>query len=250
MKIGIYGNSVAQWFRKQTHSFVTRLQDHYDAKIVNTGCPAGSEERILFELKKTKEVDVAIVFHADPMHVFVPSLNRDVSSLDKNVLLKKFTSPDNKTWYEEDLLTFKTWLEEENIEWQPTDYEELIDTLVLNKKYLYHPDLQRNRYHGALIQIDQYLTCKQIPVVHCLEKHGMPDWFKFTSGIVDNELHKFYYDPRYSVRFNESDNCINAEGNEIMFNKLVELINAASSRQEYTNTPIRDGGSNPPAAPI
>lgn len=254
MRIGIYGNSIAQWFRKQPQSFISKLQDHYSATIVNTGCAAGSEERILFELKKTKDLNLAIIFHADPMHVFVPSLNRDVSSIDKNELLKKVTSPDNKTWYEEDILTFNTWLEESSIQYTLADYAELINALVLNKKYLYHPDLQRNRYYGALIQIDQYLTHTQIPVIHCLEKHGIPTWFKFTSGLVNTDLYKVYNDPAYSVKFAESDNRIDSNGNEVMFNKLVAMIdqitiNAASSRQEYANPQIRDGGSNPPAAP-
>ena len=255
MRIGIYGNSIAHWFRKQPHSFISKLQSHYSAKIINTGCAAGSEERILFELKKTKNISVAIIFHADPMHVFVPSLSRDVSSTDKNDLLKKFTTPNNKDWYEDDILSFNNWLEEEGIETIAADYAELIDALVLNKKYLYHPDLQRNRYYGALIQIDQYLTHNRIPVIHCLEKHGIPTWFNFSSGVVDTELYKIYNNPCYSVKFAESDNCINEAGNEIMFNKLQTMIDqiitsAASSRQEYTNSQIRDGGSNPPAAPI
>ena len=248
MNIGIYGNSIAQWLRYQPYSFISRLKSHYNANIVNVGCPAGSEERILFELKKTKKLDVAIVFHADPRHIFVPSINRDISSMISNDLLKKFTDID-KQQYNEDILNFNNLLEEKNLNVLPADYKELVNALVLNKKYLYHPDLQRNRYHGALIQIDQYLTAKQIPVVHCLEKHEMPNWFEFTSGIVDTDIYNWGSDPQYSVRFSESDNCINAAGNQLIFKKLVTLINAACSRQEYTNYQIRDGGSNPPAAP-
>ena len=67
--------------------------------------------------------------------------------------------------------------------------EEVNTMLQNNRKFFWNADLQMNRHLGALIQIDQYCTVKQIPVIHFVHVQKMlPSWFKFTSGIVDTEI--------------------------------------------------------------
>jgi hypothetical protein len=51
MNIGIFGHSIANWEHKEPWSFITKLQDHFNANIVNSGCAMCSEERILLQLK-------------------------------------------------------------------------------------------------------------------------------------------------------------------------------------------------------
>jgi hypothetical protein len=289
MDIGIFGHSIALWDKDKDPSwhFITRLQNHLSANMVNSGSNMCSEERILFQLKKLKKLDLAIIFHADPMNCFVPSWHRDLHTLGKTELERKFNlikgSSVNEimqntylngfftTWAKmaelpEDEQTLLSLINKiENLDnplvaatlrelastnnlklgveakYDTTEnlikllqpyiddnkfYKELIDALTLHKKYLYHPDLQQNRYYGALIQIDQYLSYKQIPVVHCLGKdYWYPSWFKFTSGVIDKELDTFQTEtsPERSLEF--------PAGHDIVFEKLLDLISAARSKE-------------------
>jgi hypothetical protein len=276
MNIGIYGHSIARWGRKQPYSFITLLQDHFDAKIVNSGCTHCSEERILFELKKSKNLDLAMIFHSRVDCMFVPGWDRDVDTLDKDVVATKIPKATVKEWFvalcdeewqdTEEFRMAETYLDRipnmaalnvireglnenmfnslnlwlghgsefvlELLKHQPKGnfYAELFETFELNKKYMYHPDLQMNRFMGALTQIDQYLNYKKIPVVHCIGnlKH-YPPWFKFTSGVVESDLWRLQYDKQYSTG-GESDNSVNPEGNKIIFSSLLKLIEEAQSK--------------------
>jgi len=289
MNIGIYGNSIAVWKNKQDFSYITKLQNHYQANIVNSGSVCASEERILFELKKTKNLDIAIIFHSDPFFIFIPGWWRDVNTLDQKTLLKKFelieslqieelskipelleitndsavmvdvpndsnhvagflkfmqTVPDGSLYNlvnsfirpsGGDLFNHETreeWCQGgdealKNILGRYSNkkvHSELLDALILFKKYMYHYDLQQNRYYGALIQIDQYCFAKNIKVIHCLGKPSWyPNWFKFSSGLIDREL-GLLQKSQYYDRYSKSDNGVNEEGNSIMFNRIVELI--------------------------
>ena len=82
------------------------------------------------------------------------------------------------------------------------------------------------RFHGALIQIDQYLLAKKIPVIHCLGKTSdYPKWFKFQSGETDNGfVQKFANESKYTVSRDISDNVIDDEGNTILYMHVVKLI--------------------------
>jgi len=247
MNIGIYGHSIALWDGKEELSFIKKIKDHFDANIVNTGRGMCSQERILFDLKKTKKIDLAIVVHSNPEYIFVPAWHRDVHSVDRYTILKK---ANNNAGYRETLNIFfkdnsskasdpeavQAWYEEEfgNLKGtMDTDfYQGMVEALVLNKQYLFHPDMQRNRYYGALMQVDQYLTSKQIPTVHCLGKsHWYPNWFKFTSGEIEpGAIQGLRKNSKYVVGYNKSCNAINAEGNNLIFNTLLPLINAARSK--------------------
>ena len=90
MDIGIFGHSIASWDRKEPWSYVTKLQKHFNANLVNIGVNMCSEERILFQLKKVKKIDIAIIFHCNPLNCFIPSWDRDAHTADREILEKKF----------------------------------------------------------------------------------------------------------------------------------------------------------------
>lgn len=294
MNLGIFGHSIAKWDNKDPQSYVGKLRSHFDANLVNIGVNMCSEERILFQLKKIKKIDVAIIFHCDPMNCFIPAWYRDATTLDRELLEKKFNLMKDARV---DEIIKKAELMEEFIEKLarlkdiPNDeshilsimeglhsidnapvlavlseisrkknkklgvfdlqktliseskeevikellqnedifFKELVDALTLHKKYLYHPDLQQNRYYGALGLIDQFLNYKKIPVVHCLGRESWyPPWFKFTSGIIDTELSKFQ---RNEYLDRTTENGVSPEGNDIMFKILLDLIAAARSKE-------------------
>lgn len=284
MNIGLYGHSMATWTRQQTFSYITKIKDHFQADIINAGVAMCSEERILFDLKKTKNLDLAIIFHSSPDYIFVPSENRDFCTVDRDNLIAKVPSGRAKDWFKlhgfesvpDDMCEFwekipnmpcfevlkdfgiapNFWEDEIRgqtnknreafLEWSNgnTDfikdvmkenqelkseidyYLGLFDSLSLHKKYLYHHDLQMNRYYGSLMQIDQYLKFKNIPVVHCLGKpFWYPKWFKFETGITNSEIYKLRHEETgyYAVQ-KESDNSMNEEGNQIAFDRMLPLI--------------------------
>lgn len=234
MNIGIYGNSIAIWDGLQEFSFIKKLKDQFSANIVHTGTAMCSEERILFDLKKTKLLDVAIIFHAKPSYIFCPGMPRDIDTLDKDTIVKKLHNGYTEI-YNDVAHTNTTeisnqealglWMRDHN------NSEEIIKSFVAYKEMFFHPDLQRSRYHGALIQIDNYLTLKNIPVVHCIHRPEFyPSWFKFQSGEIERKMHSLRKEISLRTDYKSSVNGITAEGNEIIFSTLVPLINAARSK--------------------
>lgn len=274
MNIGIFGHSIAYYKPYDKNHFISLLKDHFDANIVHSGIVQCSEERILFNLKKTKKLDLAIVFHVPPYNIFVPSWNRDISSVDRDTFNKKIKP---KEWIEQiglfdnekQVLEFLELFEnipngatfqilehlEINIEnyvqeleeWfngndqpiknvilqyakesnQENFFEQLYTALDLQKKYLNHPDLQMNRYYGALIQIDQYLKSQNIKAVHFLDKESWyPKWFDFTSGPYDSEIQKIQKETSpYYIGYQKSSNALSKEGNLLIFDRILELLN-------------------------
>ena len=96
MNIGFYGHSAASWYGNPK-SFIDQVKERLNCNIVNVGVAQGSEERVLFDLKKTKKLDIAIIFHQHgPRYMFLPKCNRDIT-VD--------TIPENKSkilWSESD----------------------------------------------------------------------------------------------------------------------------------------------------
>ena len=243
MNIGIYGNSICEWNRVQDFSFIKKLEDFYSANIIHTGTTMCSEERILFDLKKTKNLDLAIIFHAKARWIYIPSWHRDIESLDRYTIIKKIHSfPGYSEGYtfdnnegESSILATRRWYQdcigETKFKDSKLSPEELLEALLLNKKYMFSFELQCNRFCGALVQIDQYLNFKQIPVVHCLsEKEFHPEWFNFSSGVVNHNITEIRKIPEYKSGFDLSCNGVNAAGNDLIFNQLVPLIDAARSK--------------------
>lgn len=283
MNIGIYGHSVTVYKREDPNHFITMVKNYFQSNIVHTGTPQCSEERTLFELKKTKNLDFAIIFHSPPYNIFVPAWNRDITNVEKETFFKKVSMKkwikdmglcnDDELDYNAKILesvpngtifqmlehfgidfenyaqAFDDWVNGDDTDLkklimdharQTSDakfYEELYNALFLRKKYLDHPDLQMNRYYGAIIQIDQYLKSKKIPCIHFLDKESWyPKWMEFTSGPVDTEIQKMQSQTGpYYVGYHKSDNGLSIEANKIIFERIVELAAGAGFEPAITD---------------
>jgi hypothetical protein len=66
---------------------------------------------------------------------------------------------------------------------------------------------------------------KNIKAVHCVLDQTLPTWFKFSEGIVDNEIVQMQKaESPYACDHRISVNRINEEGNRIIFEKLVSYL--------------------------
>jgi hypothetical protein len=77
MNLGFYGHSNCAY--RSDDSLIDIVANTLHANVANIGVRQGSEERILFELKKTKNLDLAIIFHSQPHFIFIPNADRDMS---------------------------------------------------------------------------------------------------------------------------------------------------------------------------
>jgi len=194
MNIGFYGHSTcSQVNTPNNESFIDQIKVNLNATIVNVGVPQGSEERILFDLKKTKKLDYAVIFHSYPKFIFLPRCHRDISIS---------TVPSKKAQY--------FWSEKDD---QPIDKESFeniffsyggikevfetaeayVDAVTTYKEFFYHPDLLINRYQATLMLIDSYLYNQNIPSLHIINPKSKPSWFKFQSGQEANYLSMLPY---------------------------------------------------------
>lgn len=209
--IGFYGHSDCAY--RGTNSHMDILANRLKMTIVNTGVKQGSEERILYELKKTRP-DLAIIFHSEPQYQFLPDCDRDIGlnhlkehraeyifenwannfeKIHNHKFLKKFQTPQN-----------------------------LITAIQTYKDYYYNSELQMNRFTGALIQIDGFLTAKSISSIHIIN-NSIPNWFKFTSGIINCDINSIIVDNRIAHgTFNV--NRITDHGNQLVADRLTELV--------------------------
>lgn len=189
MKIGFYGASTVCWRDDELRrSFIDQIQDHFVAEIVNIGVPQGSEERILFELKKTKKLDVAIVFHSLPKYIFLPRCTRDITL--ESVKPKKA----NILWTErahDEIPTYHEFKKEffnyGGIDKVFKTTENFVESVHTMREYFYHPDLAVNRFQASMLAIDSFLLANNIPVLHSVFPDHTPDWLKPKSGHIDNQ---------------------------------------------------------------
>ncbi len=218
--IGFYGHSGCAY--RSADSFIDLLSNKLNSKVVNIGVRQGSEERILFELKKTKKLDLAVIFHSEPGYLFLPNSDRDidVTGINQKRIENLIPEGDWASGFSQKhspkfLDEFKT----------QSEFISLIDNI---KEHLYHSDLMLNRFYGSLIQIDEYLLAKKIPTIHVLEKNSaIPNWFKFRSGVVDYSIAPLYQIFKAKQPF--FVNCISKEGNIEVCKRLESLIDAACS---------------------
>lgn len=238
MYIQFFGHSITNTREKfpiKTFADLIIEKYHATSQVHSRGVAMCSEERILYDLKKTKKIDVAIIFHSIEDFCFYLPDARDYNILNSNELEEKFAVEDYviRPGKNKDHAI-------ENCELEHFSGEEIKQIVSINQKFLISRDLLKNRYYGALIQIDQYCTARKIPVIHCpISEASIPSWFKFTSGIVDYELNKFgskfkktesgYLNPYY-LGYHKSDNSIDEEGNIIIANKLSEYIDQLLSQ--------------------
>ena len=219
MNIGFYGHSAACWANFPIYdkvSFIDSIVKHYNATLVNQGVPQGSQERILFDLKKTKLLDLAVIFHSAPQYIFVPKCKRDVC-INEVGQRKAFYLWQNPDQHQHALAAIKDdYFSYGGIKETFKDINRFVDTFGLYHEYLHHPDLQMNRFYGALCQVDQYITHKKIATIHVPIKKHMPSWFEFSHGIVAHDVEesaKKYYQPGLP-------NNISLEGQEIIAQQL------------------------------
>lgn len=219
-RVGFYGHSNCAY--RSPDSFIDILSNQFNAEIVNIGTRQGSEERVLFELKKTKNLDLAVIFHCPHNLLFIPGSDRDFA------LGKQITKKAEYMWR-------KQQSESLNASWNfhkehHTKFIEKFETpdkfiQVMSdyRIYLEHPDLVMNRFYGALIQIDQYLSSKNINAIHIvIPEVAMPTWFKFQSGVVENTVADLLEEHASSDQW--FVNCITQQGNILVAERLKEVI--------------------------
>lgn len=208
--VGFYGHSNCAY--RSDSSLIDILANKIGYTVINNGVRQGSEERILFELKKSRNLDLAIIFHSDAQFIFIPNADRDISvkQITKNKSNYIFSDQFHQLHHKKFVELFRT-------------SEEFEAAATYLKTYFYHPDLQLNRFYGSLMQIDQYLLSKSIPALHIITPNLIPSWFEFKSGIVDIDIMNTMQN--YTLQPNKwGVNAITDEGNLVIANKLEKLL--------------------------
>ena len=204
MNIGFYGHSNIAYTGE--HSYLNIVAEHFNANIACKGVKQGSEERILFDLKKTKRLNFAIVVHSHPSCIFLPGCDRDISLTRVNHERIDYLSARDKGFME----AFETT-------------ERFREVMEMYKQYFYHPDLFVNRYLGAAQQIVHYLESQSIPSIHIIKSEQFPSWFSFGPGIVNaNDIANDFdtYEQKQPFFYN----CISAVGNQVVADKLIDIM--------------------------
>jgi hypothetical protein len=232
MHIDFFGHSIAG--RKhvgKSDTFADIILNKYQATNQNVGVAECSEERILYELKKSQQkIDVAVIFHSNPAFYYVPTLTRDYHKMPDHHIddAVSYNCPVFIPEIAEDRMVDRTKT------YGTVDKDDFIIAIRHYQKYYHNTELARNRYYGALIQIDQYLAFKKIPAIHCIsKKEWIPNWFKFSNGIIDYEIAPMQFrDSPYACHYTQSDNAITHEGNLIIADKLSgyidQLVNSSN----------------------
>lgn len=217
MNIGFYGHSNCAY--RHPDSFIDIVATRLNANIVNTGVKQGSEERILFELKKTHNLDLAIIFHCLPRFLFLPECDRDIDT-------NSFKAGRAEDIFRNDHLdTEFTATNQPIFKKVFGNNENFFNAINTYRQYFYDPDLALNRYYGALIQIDQYLTFKNISAIHILpKKNSVPSWFAFTSGDVDYSIMDIF--DQYPAKNPFFANLTTLEGNKLVAEKILNSVAA------------------------
>lgn len=216
--LGLYGHSACSDNGSGEGSYQKLLLDHYEGKLVlaNFGSGQASEERILFELKKTSKLSCAIILHSRPQSIFVPGTRQDICISDD------FWNKAQQIWKSPDETQQKYFTKSHSIGEIFPNPATFIETLTLYKKYLSHPDLERNRFEGALLALDSY-CCSVIPntpVYHCIDDRYKPSWFEFRSGTRDKEL-EWLMERQGDSRF---PNCMSLNVNYAVYKYIQENI--------------------------
>ena len=193
INLGLYGHSSASRIDTDDDvSWIDQVRKRNSVNIVNLGKPQGSEERIMFELIKTKKLDAAIIFHSPPRYIFIPNAKRDVSIT---------AVPENKSvrlWLENDMpsedvtqdMFDENFFSYGNIKNVFGTADEFIDAMHTYKQYFYHPDLLVYRYRATAMAIDDYLFNKKIKCLHVMNKNLVRyfSWYTFRSGPLQEEM--------------------------------------------------------------
>lgn len=208
MYIQFYGHSITSKDPK-IKTFVDQILDYYDCQTSHNDSYIGialcSEERILRMVKKTKNLDLAIIFHSHPSLYYVPFFPRDFQHMSDEDI--KINAEGNRHW--------------------SVTPDEMYNILKISNDNLYDVEVQRNRFIGSLMQIDSYLKNLNIKSIHVfIEKDHVPKWFTLTSGIIDYEISMIQkVEHQNYVGYNKSKNAIDQEGNDKIFHMIKNYIN-------------------------
>jgi hypothetical protein len=190
LNIGFFGHSTCS--ATGPRLFTTIVADHFNAHIVNLGSGQGSEERILFELKKAPSLDIAVIFHSRPSSLFIPTCYRDFDVTKKKNNMEYYwpnETADNGVMLE---AYHEGYGDVKKIFGTP---EEFVNCVSYYKKYLYHPDLHLNRFQGALMMIDSYCNNRIPATVHMIDDVYRPPWFsEFISGVRSDKIEQYMKD--------------------------------------------------------
>jgi hypothetical protein len=232
MNIGFFGHSTAgDDTNGAGGTYIFDVATHLKAHIINVGTGQGSEERILFELKKSKRLDIAVIFHSRPQSLFIPNCRMDFNIAEEpdrkaeiiwaQELILAMTPPAQN----EDEMLIQNWKDslqyKKNFSSVFKGPEEFINCIKNFKRYLYHQDLQQNRFEGALTLIDQYCAARVPIVVHSIDPIRLPPWWTgFKSGVLGEKLYEI--EQRY--RQTSLPNCLKPEGHKLMGDEIIRLI--------------------------
>ncbi len=233
MDIQFFGHSIFagayKWDRENNEpkTLVEIINDKYGIKGKYIVIPTISEERILMEVKKYKlPMDFAVISHADTMNTYFPSWNHDFEDAkipEENVRYWSENKKDSTKF----IFTHGKFFTERTMNHHDHDYMmwyEVHEHLKTYKRLHYNPELQKNRTHGALMLLNDYLKNRNIKVIHLIDNVILPHWFKFTHGIVDDKILRYQLTPPYSTSYSKSLNAINEEGNIVAADKIIEYI--------------------------
>lgn len=223
MNIGFYGASGACWCNSEDNqSWCDQLASHLDADIVNSGTPQGSAERILYELKKTRHLDIAVIFHTQPKYVFIPHADRDVS------LSSVKPRRAELLWTERagNIIPTPEQFESEFFSYGGLretfgDTETFITAMSYMREYFYDPDLLRNRYQATMLLIDSYLHNNSIPVWHSIVPKHTPDYCVPQWGHIDTELATWQW-PLVTDKNPHTPNNLTPEQNVHIYQTIAE----------------------------
>ena len=213
MQIGFFGHSTCA--EEGAGTYLTIVAEHFNAQIVHKGTGQGSEERILFDLKKSNNLDIAIIFHSRPSALFVPSCDRDID-------VRKISSKWNDSMTVNNIMLSHTLNEPHgNFKTVFETVSDFINCLRFYKTYLYHPDLHLNRFQGALLLIDSYCGNKIPATVHVIDDVYIPSWLtEFESGVRSTEIEKLVR----NFREQGSPCALSLEGHQKIAEVLIKLI--------------------------
>lgn len=206
MNIGFYGHSSCKDIDTPGNvSHIDKVRERFSANIVNIGVPQGSQERIIFELKKTTKIDIAIIFHSYPRILFLPKCSRDVSL--HTVPSKKaelFWNIDNGNPISKEQFE-KLHMTNGTIKDVFESAENYIEAMTKYKDFFWHPDLMKNRFEANLLLIDSYLYNNKIKSYHIINKLCLPKWATLQSGPVNIEIAEYPYYNGYNNMSDESN---------------------------------------------
>lgn len=222
MNIGFYGDSRCQ-NAASAQSWMRLLADHFDADIAATGTVQCSEERILYQLKKTRDLDLAVIFHSEShLCLFLPNMERDLHQILSDQRAEYLL--ENQHFFNVEMNIPENRSSHPRFHKQFRSGHNLIKILNNYRKIFYDNDASRNRYWGSLIQIDQYLTAKKIPAIHVPTPGQTPDWFRFSSGRVADDVRDIFKQHYQHKSVQPFLNWMTPEGNLAVFQRLKEIV--------------------------